>query len=176
MLGNCFMGRRSCLHELGDNLVSLVRRGCWLGLRALRGGGVTFRPGRRPRMSVQRPWSMSSFPCAAWAAGGWVVRRCGSSASGGTSGRRSRKVVCELRVLVSRGRWASCGSSSGGLTSSSLERPVFAPPIAFTPSFSRALGWGRLVLVGWCCVGFAPIVSVLVRFSVNLPGNSLLLN
>jgi hypothetical protein len=70
----------------------------------LRGGGVTFRPGRRPRMSVRRPWSMSSFPCAAWAAGGWVVRRCGSSASGGTSGWRSRKVVCELRGLVSCGR------------------------------------------------------------------------
>jgi hypothetical protein len=31
----------------------------------LRGGGVTFRPGRRPQMSVRRLWSMSSFPCAA---------------------------------------------------------------------------------------------------------------
>jgi hypothetical protein len=33
MLGNCFMGRRSCWHGLGGNLVSLVRRGCRLGLR-----------------------------------------------------------------------------------------------------------------------------------------------
>jgi hypothetical protein len=108
----------------------------------LRRGGVTFRPGRRPRMSVRRPWSTSSFPCAVWAAGGWVVRRCGLSASGGTSGWRSRKVViCALRGLASCGRCASCGISSGGLSSSSsLERPVFAPPIAFTASFSPALG------------------------------------
>jgi hypothetical protein len=28
----------------------------------LRRGGVTFRPGRRPRMSVRRLWSTSSFP------------------------------------------------------------------------------------------------------------------
>jgi ribonuclease HI len=33
MLGNCFMGWRSCWHGLGGNLVSLVRRGCRLGLR-----------------------------------------------------------------------------------------------------------------------------------------------
>jgi hypothetical protein len=32
-----FMGRRSCLHGLGGNLVLLVRRGCRLGLRAAPG-------------------------------------------------------------------------------------------------------------------------------------------
>jgi hypothetical protein len=33
--------------------------------------------------------------------------------------------------------------------------------------FSPALVGGRLILVGWCCVGFAPVVLVLARFSVN---------
>jgi hypothetical protein len=33
--------------------------------------------------------------------------------------------------------------------------------------FSLALVGGRLVLVGWCCVGFALVVSVLARFPVN---------
>jgi hypothetical protein len=59
-------------------------------------------------------------------------------------------------------------SSSRGLTSSSsLERPVFAPPIALTASSLRLWFGGRLVLVEWCCVGFAPVVSVLARFSIN---------
>jgi hypothetical protein len=35
----------------------------------LREGSVIFRPGRRPRMLVRRPWSTSSFSCAAWAVG-----------------------------------------------------------------------------------------------------------
>jgi hypothetical protein len=35
MLSKCFMGQRSCLHVLGGNLVSIVRRGCRLGLRVL---------------------------------------------------------------------------------------------------------------------------------------------
>jgi hypothetical protein len=69
MAGICFMVRSSCSHGLGDNLVSLVRLGCRLSMR-LRGGGLTFRPGRRPRILVQWPWSASSLPCAARVAGG----------------------------------------------------------------------------------------------------------
>jgi hypothetical protein len=33
--------------------------------------------------------------------------------------------------------------------------------------FSPALVGGRLVLVGWGCVGFAPVVSILAQFSIN---------
>jgi hypothetical protein len=55
---------------LGDCLVFPVRQGCQLGRCCLRGGNLTFRPGRRPQMLVRRPWSMSSFPHAAWAASG----------------------------------------------------------------------------------------------------------
>jgi hypothetical protein len=62
-------------------------------LTRLRGGNSTFRPGRRPRMLVRRPWSTSSLPCATWVAGACVMRRHSSSTSGGTSGWRSRKVV-----------------------------------------------------------------------------------
>jgi hypothetical protein len=93
MVGRCFMRRSSCLNGLRAYLVSLVQRGCRLGRCCLSVGSLTFRPGRRPRMLVRRPWSTSSLPCAAWAAGVWFVRRCGSSRSGGTSGRRSQKVV-----------------------------------------------------------------------------------
>jgi hypothetical protein len=48
---------------------------------------------------------------------------------------------------------------------------VFAPPIALTTSSLRL--WVEVVFVGWCLglgcgrVGFAPVVSVLARFSVN---------
>jgi hypothetical protein len=96
MAGTCFMGRSNCLHgwvTVLCCLVSPVRRGCRLGQCCLRGGNLTFRPGRRPRMLVRRPWSTGSLPCASWATGGWVVRRCGSGSSGGTSGRRSWKMV-----------------------------------------------------------------------------------
>jgi hypothetical protein len=72
----------------------------------LRGGGVTFRPGRRPRMLAWRPWSTSGLPCAAWAAGGRVVRRCGSCVSGGMSGWRSRKVVLVV-CWAKRSGWMS---------------------------------------------------------------------
>jgi hypothetical protein len=59
-------------------------------------------------------------------------------------------------------------SSSRGLTSSSsLEHPVFAPPIAVMASSLWFWFGGRLVLVEWCCVGFVPIISVLAQFSVN---------
>jgi hypothetical protein len=59
-------------------------------------------------------------------------------------------------------------NSSGGLTSSSLlECPMFAPPIALTAYSSAALVGGRLVLVVWCCVGVSLIVSVLARFYIN---------
>jgi hypothetical protein len=61
-----------------------------------------------------------------------------------------------------------CCSSPGELaSSSSSERLMFAPPIAFTASFSPALEGGCLIFVVWCCVGFAPVVSILARFSVN---------
>jgi hypothetical protein len=39
------------------------------------------------------------------------MQRCGSSTSGGTSGRRYRKVVYVLRGLVSCGQCASCGAA-----------------------------------------------------------------
>jgi hypothetical protein len=52
-------------------------------------------------------------------------------------------------------------NSSGGLTSSSLlDHPVFAPPIAITASSSLALGGGHLVLVGLCCVVFVGLCCV----------------
>jgi hypothetical protein len=54
-------------------------------------------------MLVPWLWSTSSFPCAAWVAGGWVVRRYGLTASGGTSGWWFRKVVFVIRGLVSCG-------------------------------------------------------------------------
>ena len=57
---------------------------------------LSFRPGQRPRMLVRRPWSASSSPWAAWAAGGWFVRRHGSVAT--MSGRRSRKGVLAARL------------------------------------------------------------------------------
>jgi hypothetical protein len=113
MVSSCFMRRSSCLHGLGDCLVSLVRRGCRLGRRCLSGDRLTFRPGQWPRMLVRRPWSTNSLPFAAWAAGGWVVRRCGSSSSGVALGRRSQKEVLLFgeaapkgvhRDLVSSGR------------------------------------------------------------------------
>jgi hypothetical protein len=72
----------------------------------LRGGDLAFRPGQRPRVLVWRSWSASGLPCAAWVVGGWVVQRCGSSASGGTSGRRSRKVVLAVRWAL-QSRWMS---------------------------------------------------------------------
>jgi hypothetical protein len=184
MVGICFMRRSRYMYALGDCLVSLVRRGCQLGRRCLGWGSLTFRPGRRPRMLVRWPWSTSSLSCVAWAAGNWVVRRCGSSSSGGTLGQQPQKVVSKCWMhwdLVSCGRWGcldagrrrQCGA---GLASSSLlERPVFAPPIAFTMSSLR-LGGGCLVLIGSCCVGFAPVVSVLAQFSVNRPDNYFLLN
>jgi hypothetical protein len=65
-------------------------------------------------------------------------------------------------------------SSPGGLTSSSLERPVFAPPIALTASsiwlgwMSSRLGWMVFGLGRGCVrVGFALVVSVLAWFSIN---------
>jgi hypothetical protein len=101
--GRCFMGWSRCLLGLGGSLVSPVRRGCRLGRPVSEEAVLTFRPGRRPWMLVRRSWSTSSFPCAAWAAGGWVVWRCGSSSSGGMSGRRSRKMV----LVVCRAWWCS---------------------------------------------------------------------
>jgi hypothetical protein len=56
---------------------------------------VTFRPGRRPRMLVRRPWSTSSFPVQL---GLRVAGSCGA-------------VAC-LRAVVRRdggpGRWFGC--------------------------------------------------------------------
>jgi hypothetical protein len=101
--GRFFMGSSRCLLGFGDSLVSPVRRGCRLGRLVSEEAILTFRPGRRPRMLVRQPWSTSSFLCAAWAVGGWVVRRCGSTSSGGTSGRRSRKMV----LVVCRAWWCS---------------------------------------------------------------------
>jgi hypothetical protein len=91
--GICFMEWSSCALGLGESLVSPVRQGYQLGWYCLSRGRLTFRPGRRPRMFGAAAVVYEQFSCAAWAMGGWVVRRCGSSSSGGTSGRRSRKVV-----------------------------------------------------------------------------------
>jgi hypothetical protein len=62
-------------------------------------------------------------------------------------------------------------SSPGGLSCSSLERPVFAPPIALTASslwlgwMSSHLGWVAFGLGCGCVhVGFALVVSVLAGF------------
>jgi hypothetical protein len=98
------------------------------------------------------------------------------------SGRRLRKlarVECfgtlyHVDNEVVLGVWSSASCGTGGLTSSSLERSVFAPPIALMASSLRL--WmevdhlGRVVFgLGPGCVrvGFAPVVSVLAQFSVN---------
>jgi hypothetical protein len=66
-------------------------------------------------MLVRQPWSTSSLPCASWIAGGWVVWRCGSSASGGTSGRRSRKVVLAELWLECEQWYIGTAVSEGGV-------------------------------------------------------------
>jgi hypothetical protein len=165
--------------------VSLVRRGCRLGRRCLSGDRLTFRPGRRPRMLVQRPWSTNSLPCAAWAAGGWVVRCCGLSSSGGAPGRRSRKEVLLFgeaapkgvhRDLVSSGRRGLLDAGCWRRVALLFWRIDFfifvgASRVYSSHSthgvFSLALVRGRLVWVEWCCVGCAPVVSVLARFPVD---------
>jgi hypothetical protein len=101
MVGRCFMWRSSCLHGLGDYLVSLVRRGCRLDRHCLRGGNLTFRPGRRPRMLVRRPWSTSSFPVQL---GLRVAGSCGVAA-------RGRAVVCRDG---GPGRWCWWFAGRGG--------------------------------------------------------------
>jgi hypothetical protein len=90
-------------------------------------------------MLLQGPWSTSTL-CSLGC--GWL-------------GRAELWLVCErryIRTAVPEGGlcasrpcivWAMCvvwHCSSGGLTSPSLERPVFAPPVAFTASSSLALG------------------------------------
>jgi hypothetical protein len=55
---------------------------------------------------------------------------------------------------------------SGLSSSSSLECPVFTPLIART-AFLSNFGGKSSHLVGWCCVGFAPVVLVLARFFIN---------
>jgi hypothetical protein len=92
MVGRCFMRRSSCLHGLGDCLVLVVRRCCWLGRCCLRGGGLAFRWGAAPDVGVAA-MVYEQFALCSLAESGWVVRRCGSSSSGGTMGWRSRKVV-----------------------------------------------------------------------------------
>jgi hypothetical protein len=72
----------------------------------LRGGVLTFRSRRWPRMLVRRMRSTSSWSYAARVAGGCIMRRRGSSASGGTSGWRSRKVVLVV-CLAWRSSWMS---------------------------------------------------------------------
>jgi hypothetical protein len=53
--------------------------------------------------------------------------------------------------------------AQGWLLLSSLERPVFAPPIAFTVSSLRLgrrlsrLGWVVLCGLCPCCIGFSPV-------------------
>jgi hypothetical protein len=42
-------------------------------LTRLRGGGSTFRPSRRRRMLVRRPWSTINLACAAWVVGACVA-------------------------------------------------------------------------------------------------------
>jgi hypothetical protein len=100
----------------------------------LKGGGVNFRPGRRP-------WSTSSFSLCSLGCG-WLGRAalwlvCGRWYVG--------MAVPEGGLCVSRPCivWAMSvvwRCSSGRLASSALERPMFAPPIACTASFSPALG------------------------------------
>jgi hypothetical protein len=68
-----------------------------------RGGG----PGRVGVMAV----FCGRLPCVVWATGGWFVRHCSSSASGGTSGRRPRKVVS---LVVRAGRGGAVECRSGG--------------------------------------------------------------
>jgi hypothetical protein len=75
----------------------------------LSGCGMTFRPGRRPRKLVRRPWSASGWPCVAWAKGVCVMQRHGSSTSGGMSGWRPRKVVLAVRWV-----YGGVGGCRGG--------------------------------------------------------------
>ena len=104
-------GRRSRKGVLAARLSGL------LGQRQQR---LPFRPGRRPRMLLRRPWSASGLPGAARAVGGRVVRRRGPGVGGGMSGRRPRKVVQVVSassrafLLVSCGRQgcSRCCSSS----------------------------------------------------------------
>ena len=87
---------------------------------------LSFRPGRQPRVLVRHQWSATSFPWAAWVAGGWFVRRRGSVASGAMSGRRPRMLV--QRSWSASGllgaAWAVGGPGVGGGISRRRPRKV----------------------------------------------------
>jgi hypothetical protein len=136
-------------------------------------------------MLVRQPWSTNSLPYAAWATGGWVVRHCGSSSSGGAPGRRSRKEVLLSGEATPKGVHRDLVSSGQrGLLDAGCWRRVaqlfwrvdflifvgasrVCSSYSTHGAFSPALVGGRLVWIEWCCVGCAPVVSVLARFPVN---------
>ena len=152
------LGRRSWKGVLAARLSEL------LGQRQQR---LPFRPGRRPRMLVRRPWSASVLPGAAWAVGGRVVRRRGSHVGGGMSGRRpqvflhhrGRSFLCRVGDKFARGDVRGGGSWRWPLSSTS-EHPVPAPLIAVVDS-SLDKG-GLLADRPWsgCGVGFARLFVI----------------
>jgi hypothetical protein len=118
-------------------------------------------------MSVRRPWSASSFPVQL---GLRVAGSCGA--------------VAHLRVVVRRdggpGRWSVCFAALYRVGDVRRVALLFwrvdfffigASRVCSSHSihdvFVSGFGMRSSRLVGWCCVGFAPVVSVLARFSIN---------
>jgi hypothetical protein len=94
-----------------------------------------------------------------------VVRRDGGPGRWRLSVLGASRPLVVWAMRLSR-CWLSASvwrSSSGGLSSSSLERPVFAPPIALTAFSLRlgrrssGLGWVLLCGLCSCCSGFSPV-------------------
>ena len=129
--------------------------------------------------AVRRPWSTSSLPRVAWAAGGCVVRRCGSSASGGKSGWRSRKVVLLRAVILGRAgdevarsvdRWRPFGAApwridffivrASRVCSSHSGHGVFSPILVGGRRVSASVS--SVVSSMWVLFGLAPFVLVLL--------------
>lgn len=94
---------------LGGNLVSLVWRGCRLG-RRVSAEAVGLYVGAAAPDAGLAAMVCGRFVGIAWAAGGRVVRRHSSVASGGMFGWRSRKVVS----VVCAGRGGVAGCRGGG--------------------------------------------------------------
>jgi hypothetical protein len=100
-----------------------------------------------------------------------VVRRTVGCWSGGLGGSQCW-VYRDLVSCGRRGSWSwssvSCGAA---LLESCLLHLHWSVRVCSSHSthdiFSPTLVGGRPILVGWSCVGFAPVVLVLAWFSVN---------
>jgi hypothetical protein len=143
---------------------------------------LAFRPGRRPRMLVQRPWSVDGFPvqlglrvavsCGVVARARAVVRRDGGPVGCRGGGPETLSVLWSSRrvgffIYVWASRVCSSHSSHGVFSPAVVKGRLVLAMRCFRVCswvFSSLGGLGPLV-----CVGVAPCCCGVVWFSPGFP-------